>query len=465
MRIVTRAAVAAWMVAVALPAAVSAQDSQCHNLRRNNFRLNSAGLYLDQATATTFADRKVSRAGDALRVLREAAGADGVDQFSTWYLFGKAYAFQSDLAGADSSWTRASALAASDTTCVHEITRLRRNLWIPLQNAAVEQITAQHYDSALVLLRKANIVYREDPSGYMNMASVFLTQEKPDSALVAFRLASTAGTSADRADLRLNAARLVAQMLQRNNDYAGAETAWRNYIRMKPNDMSARGNLALVLTGLHRTQDAAAVYDSILAMADSLDSFGLFDTGVSLFRMAQADSTNKAPWFRRAARAFELGLVKSPNDRDGMYNLTNAYLALADTVKVLQAATRLVAADSMNRQTVSLLAQAQQMNGQRNEVVRTLMRRDSLPFEVNILRFDPRDSLAIVRGGVQNLRSREMAGFNLTIEFLNSRSEVVATQRVEIPTLNPLGSPGNNYDFTVTGTARGIIAYRYKLGG
>jgi tetratricopeptide (TPR) repeat protein len=453
------------VAAVIIPARASAQDSQCRALKRNNFRLNSAGLYLDQADHTNYPDQKVSRAGSALRVLREAAGDPSTDQFSLWYLFAKAYAIQGDLVGADSSWTRAVTANSTDAGCVTEIGRQRRNLWIPIQNEMAAQMTASSWDSALALGRRASIIYRDDPSVYMNMASVFLTQEKPDSAIAAFRLASVAGTSADRADLRQRAMMYVAQMLQRNNQLAEAETAWRNYIRLKPMDMTARGNLALVLTGLHRGQDAAAVYDSILAMADSVDSFGLFDTGVSLFRMAQADSANKAPWFRRAARAFELGLAKSPHDRDGLYNLTNAYLALSDTVKLLATATRLFEADSMNRQTNSLLAQAYQMSGRRNDVVRMLMRRDSLPYEVNILRFDPRDSAATVRGGVQNLRGREMPGFVMAIEFLNARNEVVATQRVEIPSLNPLGGIGAAYDFTVTGTARGIIAYRYKLGG
>jgi len=465
LRIVTRAALTAWMCAVALPAVAGAQDSQCHSLRRSNFRLNSAGLYLDQATSTTYPDRKISRANDALRVLREAAAAGDADQFSLWFLFAKAYAFHPDLEGADSSWTRAAEQVPADSLCQKEIVRLRRNLWIPIQNDAVTQIQAEHYDSALVLLRRANLIYRDDPGVYVNMANVFLSQEKPDSAIAALRLAAVAGTSPDRAEIRERAALLLAQLLQRGNRLDEAETAWRNYIRMKPTDMSARGNLALVLTSLNRRQDAQAVYDSILAMADSVDSFGLFDTGVSLFRMAQADSVNKTSWFRRAARAFELGLAKSPHDRDGLFNLTNAYLALSDTQKVLQSATRLVAADSMNRRTISLLAQAQQMNGQRNEVVQTLLRRDSLPFEVNVLRFDPRDSSAIVRGGVQNLRGRELTGFNMAIEFLNGRGDVVATERVEIPSLNGVGSPGSAYDFTITGAGRGIIAYRYKLLG
>ena len=248
-------------------------------------------------------------------------------------------------------------------------------------------------------------------------------------------------------------------------DDAEAERAWRSYIAMKPNDMGARGFMASSVYAQGRAQEASAIYDSILGNTDSLESFALFDTGVSLFRMAQADSANRRMWFQKAARAFEAGLAKSQYDRDGLYNLANAYLALADTQKMLQTTTRLVAVDSMNRRSLSMHAQAQQNAGQRQDVVRTLMRRDSLPFEVTMLQFQPRDSVASIRGGVQNLRTREQAGFNLLLEFLNGRGEVVATERVEIPTLNAGGSPGSSYDFNIQANGRGIIAYRYKVGG
>ena len=74
-----------------------------------------------------------------------------------------------------------------------------------------------------------------------------------------------------------------------------------------------------------------------------------------------------------------------------------------------------------------------------------------------------RDSSARIRGAVRNLKDAEHAGFNLVIEFLNLRGEVIASERVEIPALNATGSPGQLYDFDVQTVGRGIVAYRYKV--
>jgi len=460
----TRAALLASLTLVAVHATAAAQDSQCHSLKyRSNFRLNGAAQYLSQADAASYPDQKEHATDNALRVLGDAARNGGADEFTMWYLFGRAYVIRKDLRGADSAFTRAAAAAPGDEGCLGEMERQRRNLWVPLQNMAVGELQAQRYDSALTLLREANLIYRDDPSGYMNMGSAFLSQEKTDSAIVAFQHAAHAGTGADRADVRARGAQLAATLLQRGNRNQEAEAAWREYITMKPGDMAARGNLAMVLNDLHRTAESQAIYDSILSQTDSLSSFNLFDTGVSLFRLAQADSVNRTSWFQRAARAFEAGLQKNPYDHDALYNLTNTYLAMDDTAHLLATAERLVAADSMNRRSLSLLAQAQQMNGQRQAVVQTLLRRDSLPFEVSVLRFEPRDSVANIRGGVQNLRSAEHAPFALTLEFLNTQGDVVTSERVDIPTLGAAGSPGSSYDFTLQVSGPGIVAYRYKV--
>jgi len=462
---ITRAALAALPVTLVATTLASAQDSQCRSLRyRSNFRLNGAMQYINQADAATFPDNKRSNTNNAMRVLNEAAQAGGVDAFSLWYLFGRAYSLNGDLAGTDSAYTKAVAAAPNDAPCVAEISRLRRNIWVPIQQEAVAQLQARNYDSAIALLRKGNLIFREEPGAYLNMANAWIGKNMEDSAVAAWLAASRAGTNPERADLRARGALAAAQYLQRGNKHAEAEAAWRHYIAMKPYDMAARGSLAQSIYLQGRTQEAGLVYDSILSRTDSLDSFGLFDIGVSLFRMAQTDTTNRALWFGKAARAFEAGLAKSPHDRDGLYNASNVYLALADTQKLLQTTTRLVAADSMNRRTLSLHAQAQQMAGQRNETVRTLLRRDSLPFEVAVLQFTPRDSAASIRGGVQNLRNREQAPFNLTIEFLNGRGEVVVSERTEIPTLGGAGTTGSSYDFNLQVTGRGIIAYRYKIG-
>ena len=465
MRKITRAALATLPVSLLVASGLAAQDTQCRSLRyRSNFRLNGAMQYIVAADGASFPDQKRSANANAMRVLGEAASAGGVDQFSLWYLYGRAYAQNGDVVGADSAWTKAVAAAPNDAGCTNEINRLRRNIWVPLQQEAVSQLQAQRYDSAIALLRKGNLIYREEPGAYLNLASAFMSSEREDSAIATYRVAARTGTKPEHNDLRARAAQTAAQLLSRTDRHAEAEQAWREYIALKPGDMGARGSLAVAVYAQGRSQEAGAIYDSILTNSDSLDAFALFDTGVSLFRMAQADSANKRQWFQKAARAFEAGLTKNPYDRDGMFNLANAYLALADTQKMLQTTTRLVAVDSMNRRTLSMHAQAQQNAGQRAETVRTLMRRDSLPYEVSFLQFQPRDSVASIRGGVQNLRDREHPGFNLVLEFLSARGEVVATERVEIPALNAAGSPGSTYDFNIQATGLGIVAYRYKTG-
>ncbi|MFI5206731.1 MAG: tetratricopeptide repeat protein [Gemmatimonadales bacterium] len=491
----------AGLVALALPSQAAAQDDACHSLRyRGNFRLNGAQQHLSLAEGSSYADTKRRMANDALRTLNDAlqAGeAGGADPFSTWFFFGRAYLLLGDLAGADSSFTRAATLAATDQSCTDEIKRLRKNVWIPIQQLAVGQLQSQSYDSALTLLRRGNLIYRDDPSGYMNMAVAFLNLQKDDSAVAVFRLAAHAGSDPARADVRASALINAARLELKNTHLTAAESLYREYSAMRPRDMAARSALATVLSLQNRSADAVAVYDSILANADSLDGFQLFDTGVSLFNLAVADTVRtdtvqKNALFQRAALAFEGSLRKNVAFRDAAYNLANTYLAAGDVPRTLDATKRLLALDSLSRHSWQLLAAAYQNVGHtyarrdsilrsrrdslpaaaqynatarlyRDSTLQALMHADSLAIEVTITRFDPHDSSANIRGAVRNLKDREHAPFTLTIELLSARGEVVTSEHVDVPALNSTGSPGQAYDFNLQVNGRGITAYRTKV--
>lgn len=468
----------ALVLVVGAAAAQQPQQPQCRLSYRGNFRLNGAQQYLDNAQRTRFDDDRQRHVGNALRVLTEAAGAGGADQLTLWYFFGQAYLYRHDLVAADSSFTRAEARADAD--CRRAIDRLRRNEYVPLQNAAVEQINAQQHDSALALLRRAHVIYRSEPSGYTNMAGVFAQQDNTDSAVIYYRLAAAAGNDPQRDNLRATALFNAARLLHRANRFAEADSAYRDYLRRKPRDMEALTSLASVLTSLNRTQEAGEIYDSLLAHPDSLGPFELFETGVALFRQNR---------FPLAARAFELGLERNPHYRDALFNLVNTYVASNDTAHLLPAAKRLVAEDPMNRNAIRLLASAYQRAGAGSRVqdsilrsrrdtsaarfrriyqayadstLRALQQHDSLPWEINIVRFEPRDTTAAIRGQVQNLQTGQQRGFTLTLEFVNGAGDVVTREVVEIPDLGPLGEPGNSYDFNIIASGRGILAYRYR---
>jgi tetratricopeptide (TPR) repeat protein len=435
-----------------------AQDETCRSLHyRTNFRLNGASQHIVQAEAASYADTKVRMANDALRTLNESVqtgAASGADPFTTWFLFGRAYLILKDLSGADSSLTKAAALAPTDQGCQDEIKRLRKNAWVPLQELAVGQIQAESYDSALALLRRANLIYRDDPGGYINMAVAFLRQQKEDSAAAAYRAAAHAGNDPARADLRSAAALNAARLLAHNNQLMAAESMYRVYVVMKPRDMAARSALATVLSSQHRPVEAAAVYDSILANADSLDSFQLFDTGASLFNLAvadsaRADSAQRRSFFQRSARAFEASARKNPFYRDALYNLAASYLAGGDQSNAVQTGKRLVAIDSLNqnswqrlgdayrdlalsynrrdsilrarRDSLPLAAQyAATARAYRDSTLQVFLHRDAIPLHITINRFGPGDSTASLRGAVRNVQSREHPGFILAIEFLNA---------------------------------------------
>ncbi len=482
--------------------ALTAQGQpQCRNLRyRSNFRLNSAQQYLTNAERQGIpASDQRRHLNNALRNLGDAVAAGDADQLTLWYMFGKAHAMNGDLAGADTAWTRAEAAAGSarDADCVGEIQRLRRNERVPLVNGAVAMLAEQNNDSALALLRRAAVIYRGDPTTFLQIASIFYNQERIDSAVRYFRLAARTGDDPQQDNIRANAAFNAARLLQAASRFADAEAAYREYLRMRPRDMAARAGLAAALQGQGMAGEALAIYDSVLTNADSLESFELFESGVALFRQAQADTADAALRGRKlqmAARAFELGLQKNPLFRDAIFNLANVYLVANDTVNAARAARRLIEVDPYHRRPIEMLAETYRLRAQplrrrfealaarrdsvaaardvrgrytalQDTLVQLIQRRDSLPLEVNILRFEPRDSTAAIRGGVQNLLPPERAAFTLTIEFVSARGETVATERVEVPALNAAGSPGSSYDFNLQAAGRGIVAYRYRVGG
>jgi tetratricopeptide (TPR) repeat protein len=461
---------------------------QCRNLSyRSNFRLNGAQQYLSRAQTTSIESDKQRYVNDALRVLREAAGDRSADQLTLWFFFGQAYAHKHDLAGADSAFTKAEAIA--DPDCKREILRRRRNEWVPIQNLAVEQLQAENLDSALSLFRQGNVIYRSDPAAYQNMASIFIQREQLDSAVAYYRLAARTGDDPRHDDLRKTALSNAARALHRAERFADAEVAYREYLERYPNDMEARTDLAGVLTAQGKVAEAGAIYDELLANADSLNPFDLFEMGVALFRQAQQDSAQRRRKYELAAQAFEAGLRRNPHYRDALFNLANTYVALSDTARALPAARRLVAADPMSRNALRLLAAGYQRvaagarvqdsvlrsrrdttanrfrriwQAYQDSTIRSLQQHDSLPWEFTAS-FAARDTTATIRGAVLNLQSRAQPAFRLTIEFLNGAGEAVATEVVEVPQLAALGEGGGQFDFNLQAAGRGIIAYRYRV--
>ena len=443
-------ALVALLTALAGTAAAQQTSSVCAGLRYSNFRLNSAKLYLDNAARYYRTDpaRSSAELGRAYQQVGDAVRSGGGDAMTQFFFFGEIAQMRGDLVGADSMFTKAEATA--DSTCRREMTRLRRNEWAPLVNGAINQLAANNQDSAVTLLRRATIIFRESPVAYLRLAAIFAGRDRTDSAIAYFKLAGRSGDRPNEQEFRIAALFSAARLQQGLEQWADAEATFRDYRRLAPRDLAGLAGFGGVLAAQNKTAEANAVFDTLRVAADTVTSYDvLFNTATELFRASR---------YPLAARLFERGLTINRCDRDGLYNLTNTYLAMRDSTRLLQSAQRLVAADSMNRMSIERLAAAYQISGNPQRTLATLLRRDSLPWTFESTRFDTADSTAALVGIVGNQLPGNHPPFTLTVEFLSGACEVIATVPVAVPEL----AASAQHRFSITGRGRGIMAYRYK---
>jgi tetratricopeptide (TPR) repeat protein len=428
----------------------SNKSSTCPGLRYSgNFLLNSAKLSFDVAVDKQRTDPNVfGRAmRDARRQLDGAARAGNADEMTLAFFNGEYGVLSGDLIGADSMFTRAEARATDE--CKREIARMRRNEWAIYANGAVNQQRAGRVDSALTLLRRGNLIWRGEPTGFLRMASIFAARLQTDSAIIYAQLACRSTEEARFLELRKAACFTSGQLLQAANRQADAETAFREYLRIAPRDLPGMAGLGAALVAQNKSAEANVLYDSLQAAADTVtDSDVLFETATGLVRARR---------YALAARLYERELTLNRCDRDGLYNLASTYNSLRDSVHMLPIARRLVAVDSMNRGSLAMLAQAQVLLRD-TASIGTLQRLEALPWSFELVRFSPSDTTADVQAGISNLKDRALPAFRLTIEFLNGACEPVSQTVVEVPEIPANGSQA----LDVTGRGRGIKAYRYK---
>jgi len=190
---------------------------------------------------------------------------------------------------------------------------------------------------------------------------------------------------------------------------------------------------------------------------------------VAMFRVKRYD---------RAAEAFQRGLVRSPYYRDGLFNLANTYLSLANEVdstkskaeqdelkkaygeKMRPIVERLVEVDPNSTAGLRLLAAAFQLSGDSDSTLAVLQRIEDLPFEITVSTFMPVGSGFDVRGIVTNLRSETAEIPAVTFDFISEDGTVVQSKTLEPQTLDE----GGVAPFALAPIGEGIAAWRYHVG-
>jgi tetratricopeptide (TPR) repeat protein len=440
---------------------------------KGHYLINSAVLYLQNAGRTRFQDQRGRDLRDAHRVLNEAINEKGQDQNGgAWYYLARYYQEMQDLPGADSSFTRASALLPA---CAADIRENRRRMWVPILNRAVDQIRSGDNTTALEGLRRANSIFRDEPPAYYYMGQIFANLQQRDSAIAYFTRALEIARLPHNADNpaydegRRDAAFNVARLYHMEQDFDSAIVWYGRFRDVYPNDPQALTGQAAALEDAGREAEAVALYDTVLVLADSMPTLELFQAGVAMFRVQR---------FERAAEAFERGASRNPYFRDGLFNLANTYLSLANGIdstlprteqerlrrsygdKMAPIAARLEEVDPRSSTALRLLAASYQLRGDDDSTLAVLERLEALSFDITVSTFTPLGSRYDVRGLITNRRSESTAVPALTFEFVTESGEVVQSLTVEAQTLEADGLA----PFTLAPAGEGIAAWRYRVG-
>lgn len=491
----------ALMLTVAAP--VSAQNRgwatpKC-DLKPGHYLVNSGQLYLKSASETRFDDQKQKDLRDAQRVLNQALTTGGQEKNpAAWYYLGRYYILTNDPAGMDSAFARAEALKPE---CKDDMGVWRRVLWAPTFNAGVAAWQANNTDSAIASFRRAISLLPNEPTGYKYLATLFFNASQADSAVVYFR--RTADVSAkdpkfaqDRKDALYNLAR-IQQSLQQ---WPEAEATYREYLGLYPNDPEVLAALGSVLMQRGNRDSAFAIYKQIIARGDSMGYYALYRAGVEISTsvpdepdtaaagsgcrtearavrpaltaarirarcdsvttgMARAYLQSSKEAFTLAAQALDASLRLNPYYRETLIHRANTALGMRDSATAVAMARRLLAVDPLNRTSIRIMAFAQQQSGKIDSTLHYLRLGDSTMIaDVTVGQFDSTETGRFVKGLVTNPRTVPSPPLKLVFEFVNVKGEVVATDTVQVPPIDP----GQSQPFELKPAGPGIVAWRYR---
>jgi Tfp pilus assembly protein PilF len=397
-------------------------------------------------------------------VLNDAIERGQDDNPALWYYFGRYYVMQNDPVGADSTFDLAEELAPR---CAEDIAYYRRFLWFPTFNAAVESMQAGAYDSAKVLLHLAFTVWDRDNLTPFYLAGIYGAEPQLDSAVYYFKKVVDLGvpdsTRIDNYETAIFNVALISGMM---GDW-DSTVVWYDRYRSEVDayDPQAMTGLAQALSNSGQTDRALLMYDSILGRASDMGSLELLQVGENLFR---------AERYAKSAQAFALGLEKNPYYRPGLYNLTNAYLALNNdeerseeerqeaATNMEAAARRLVEVDPQSTESLDLLAASLQLQGLEDSTLAVLERREALAYEVVVETQYAVEGGYVVQGRVASLDEETPVSVPpISFEFLDQAGNVLAVQTLDPTTLDPSATA----EFDMSAEGEGLIAMRYKVEG
>ncbi len=228
-----------------------------------------------------------------------------------------------------------------------------------------------------------------------------------------------------------------------------AIASYRELVAAYPSNAEAAGSLASMYVLAGRRSEATSVFDGLFAHAGDLSAGDLYDLGQRL--------VSTRLW-GPGIKAYALALERNPYHRNALSELGSAYVETKDGPNAVATVQRLVVLDPMNKMGLHLMGQAWDLRGQTDSARKYTVASDTLSLDITIASMVPDSSGVTLTGVATNSGTAAAKATHLTVDFLDTKGAVLASQGVDIPAV-PAGA---NQQFQAHVPANGAVAWRYR---
>jgi tetratricopeptide (TPR) repeat protein len=389
-------------------------------------------------------------------LLRRAYAVDST-QLKALFQLGLLYIDANQLDSASAVLRRAAQAAAGDTA----YSEARRDALL-----TVARISARAVQSDPAVQQWQHTRYSRDSlAPYLASDSTVLARMQASSASRRARGArlspadqqSFSRDSAARADAvsRNRAARDAIQQQAAADSTAAqagfqpAVASYKDLVAAYPSNAEAAGALASIYVQAGRRSEAVTVFDGLFAHPGDLSASELYDLGQRLVA-----SRLWAP----GIKAYALALERNPYHRNALSELGSAYIETKDGANAVVMLQRLVGLDPMNKMALHLMGQAWDLRGQTDSARKYTVASDSLSVDITVASMVPDSSGITLTGVATNAASAAAKAMHLTVEFLDAKGTVLASQGVDIPAV----PAGGSQQFQAHASAKGAVGWRYR---
>lgn len=436
------------------------QPADCSADKGLHYKVSSAKVYLMTGLTTEVDANKARALTNGERVALEAITQNGQDKSAgAWYYLGRIYLQQGDITGADSSLSRALALAPD---CATDIAKYRRTAWVAVINQGIELLKAKQSDSAAVYFNLANRLYTGSPNAYYYLATIAFDQDSMPKALTYFDSALAVPADSNSAALLEQATYNKAVVLLRMNRAQEAVGILQQFVARHPDDINAKKALMSAYSGAGMDDSVNAVAKQLEAAGETVQRAPVVDN--SPFNAA-VKAFNEERWADAAAAAEQVGSAE-PYNRDVIYMLVASYYRLKKGPELVRWGKQFTGLDPANESALQMLGFGFNLVKDSKNAVATRLKLNALPFAVSAPKMDATAAGATFSATATGRAATGGTGAaiapkatTVTVEFLNKDGAAVSTADVAVPALKP----AETFALNAQAQGEGITAWRYSI--